>query len=260
LVICGMVEKKYPEGLVPLIEQVRELEKNKPYDRRKREYKDAEKQIEEITKLANVIIVKDAVKTMNDLAFPFEVDGESSSRGKLKIDDFVVYIVPSFRVGYRNDDATAHWYLSDTFYTGGWSSHAWIWNTDEGFVSKVSELIQKKRSEFIERNRVSDVNQKNAMSFSQKVEKDWTSRSGDWRYAGENRPWAGDQIEMESKEPECGHFYEDASLRVEFHDEKFSTHLDVRKEFTNEEEALAFWNKAKELIESIGYVKKERRE
>jgi hypothetical protein len=251
-----MEEKKIEGRLGELVTQVRELESKKSCDRRKKEYKDADKEIIELKKLGSSIIVHDAIITMEGLGYHFELQGQY---GVMKLPDgFTVYIVPNFYVW--SSSTNIYFALDDTMHRQ--YSSSWIHSSDLNFMSKVKEVIEKEHQNYIEKTRVGNVNESNAKSFMQKLGEDWTSRSGDWNCVQDKRPWAGNKVEMEYEEKgERSSIMNDTRVEVEFYREKYVTHFDFRAEFKTEEEAFAFWKMAKELVETTtNYVKKERRE
>jgi len=254
------MEIKVEGKLLELATQVHDLYKAQPMDKRKKEYKDSEKQINDLVALGESIIVKDAIEFMAKLGYNFELV-EKPIVAKLKYPDgFTVYIRPNFRAKYWNDAPSVSWVVSDNAYDARWTSNAWIWSSDENFETKVKGVIEKEHQEFTEKNRVGNVNENHATNFMNKIGEDWTGRSGDYMFQGENRPWAGSEVELEY-EDRSRSFSNTTRAKVEFYREKFVSHFDFRVEFDTEEEALVFWNKAKEFVESTTkYVRKQRRE
>jgi len=254
-----MVERKYEGRLGEIVTQVAELEKSKPYDRRKREYKDIESKVDVLSNEARSIIVGNAIEVMKSLGYEFKFQNDSSKPAVMRLGDkFTVYAIPEFHVW--SSSAHAYFVLDDK--TNRQYSSSWVRSDDKDFSVAAKNAIEQKHKEFIEKERIGNVNGSHAQSFMSKVETDWTSRSGDWMYASENRPWAGNKVELEYEEiGDRSSMMNDTRAEVEFYREKFVAHFDFRAEFETEEEALAFWNKAKEMVESTTkYVRKQRRD
>jgi len=219
------------EKLNKIAQKIREIELNQPYDRRKKAYKEAEKQIEDLRNQAKMVILELAIKEMGALGYPFQVKKEGYARYTAVYqtpDKFTLYLVPQFSTwgwgwNAKKLNIEPRYRIQESL-----SKYArTLVNSEEkDFLTKVEGVVDKKYKDYLEAKKIAAKNVKNANDLYKLIKRMVSYKSYDELHRFEKKSWAGDRlrVEWESKTE----WSDKAQVEVDFHNGILRVSADLR--------------------------------
>lgn len=223
------------EKLNKIAQKIYEIGQKRPYDRRKKAYIEAEKQIKDLENQAKSVILELAVKEMEALGYHFEIKTDGYARYTAMYqtpDKFTLYIVPLFsHWGYGgnfNKDIQPEYKIQENL---GRYTTALIHSEEKDFSTKIESLIEAKYKAYLEAKRIESLNQKNASDIYSLIKDKVSSKSGDYCYSAEKRPWAGNRVRVQWESRTD--WSDTATVNIEMYKGSFRVEVDIRNTLTS---------------------------
>jgi len=243
--------------------KIKAIDKDLPYDRRKKEYIEGTKQIKQLTKEAKKIILTESIKQLEEQGHVFIDENKlycDAPVATLKYGDgFTLYLKPEFYTGnYVRDAYDAKYHIYDRL---GRYVKSLVDSESKDDKNNINNIIKTAFDKYTESKRVENVNNKNSNEFYLAVKDDVTYKDYDWRVEEKpDKEWTGSKVESEFIGNDSDRLSGDKSrLEVEFYREKIDIHADLRITFKTNKEAIEFWNKYTELVKGLPNFKKNTR-
>jgi len=229
--------------------EITELDKNQPFDRRMKAYKEAKDEIERKDAEAENLVLNQAKEIIGAEGF------EVNENGVFKVKNQSFVIVPYF--SYFSGDLSISFSIQDGTKSSNYKSSIYRTGGNKNFKDAVFEEADKLNKYKME----TDIDKKNSNSFYKKVKDDITYKpfmyGSDEKGKATDEEWVGDSVNSEYQavkdyESRC-------KSEMKFYSKGYSASARLDVKFDNEEDALEFWNKIQDLMKSTKMIKQEER-